>query len=80
MTHDEGLTVALVASFAALVTADVTLVVGLASREPRWRAVAAAIVPPLAPLWGIRGGMPGRAALWVASAAAYAVTRWLASR
>jgi hypothetical protein len=80
MTHDEGLTVALVASFATLATAHVALVVGLATREPRWRAVAAAVVAPLAPLWGMRGGMPGRSALWVASAAAYVVTRWLANR
>ena len=80
MTRDEWLTVTLVASFAALVTAHVALVAGLLARQPRWRALVAAIVPPLAPAWGLRGGMPGRTGLWVTSALAYGVVRWLASR
>ncbi len=80
MTHDEALTAALVLAFATLVTAHVVLVVGLASREPRWRAAAAAFAFPLAPFWGLRAGMPVRSALWIASAVAYVVSRWLASR
>jgi hypothetical protein len=80
MTRDEWLTVTLVVTFATFVTAHVTLVVGLFARPPRWRALAAAIVPPLAPAWGVRAGMPARAAIWVVGAAAYGVVRWLASR
>jgi hypothetical protein len=80
MTRDEWLTVTLVVAFAALVTAHVMLVLGLFARPPRWRALVAAIAPPLAPVWGFRAGMAGRAAVWVASALAYVVLRWLASR
>jgi hypothetical protein len=79
MTHDEWTTVALLLAFATLVTVHVTLVVGLVAREPRWRALAAAVVPPLAPFWGVREGMWVRATLWVAAAVAYAVA-WIASR
>jgi hypothetical protein len=80
MTRDEWLTVTLVVSFALLLTTHVTLVVGLLSRGPRWRALAAAAAMPLAPVWGIRARMWVRAGLWIASAIAYVVTRWLASR
>jgi hypothetical protein len=80
MTRDETLTAALVLAFATLATVHVMLVVGLASREPRWRAAAAAIALPLAPIWGLRAGMPLRSGLWIASAIAYIVSRWLASR
>jgi hypothetical protein len=80
MTRDEWLTAALVVTFATLVTTQITLVVGLFARPPRWRALAAAVAPPLAPALGIRAGMPGRAGLWIVSAVAYASLRWLASR
>jgi hypothetical protein len=79
MTRDEWSTVALLVAFASLVTTHVTLVVGLVGREPRWRALAAAVIPPLAPYWGVREGMLVRAALWIASAVAYVVAR-VASR
>ncbi len=79
MTRDEWVMAALVLAFASLVTAHVTLVVGLAARPPRWRAAVAALVAPLAPFWGLRAGMPVRSAIWIASAAAYAVARWLAA-
>ncbi len=80
MTHDEWLTVMLVVAFATLVTAHVTILAGLLVREPRWRALAAVLVPPLAPAWAARTGMAGRAGVWVASAIAYVVLRWLARR
>jgi hypothetical protein len=80
MTRDEWVTLVLVVAFAALVTAHVALVAGLFARRPRWRAAAAALVPPLAPAWGMRAGMAGRAVAWVVSALAYVVARWLASR
>jgi hypothetical protein len=80
MTRDEWVMATLVVAFAALLTAHVTLVVGLGSRGARWRAAAAAVVAPLAPLWGLRGGMPVRSAIWIASAVVYMVARVLAAR
>ena len=41
----------LVLAFATLVTVHVAIVLGLAWRYPRWRALAALVVPPLAPYW-----------------------------
>lgn len=80
MTGDEWLTLAVVLAFATLVTVHVMLLTGLLVRQPRWRALAAALVPPLAPVWGVRSGMAGRAGVWIASALAYVVLRWLARR
>jgi hypothetical protein len=79
MTHDEWLAVTMIVAFATLVTAHVSLVVGLLARRPPWQALVAAVVLPLAPAWGLRG-MPVRSAAWIASAIAYVVLRWLASR
>lgn len=70
----------LVVAFATLLTAHVALLFGLATRPPRWRAAAAAVVAPLAPFWGLRAGMPARSALWLASAVVYVVSWWLARR
>jgi hypothetical protein len=80
MTHDEWVVAATVIAFATLITAHVALLVGLAARPPRWRAAAAVLVAPLAPFWGFRAKMPVRATVWLASAAAYVVSRWLANR
>jgi hypothetical protein len=80
MTHDDWLTAGLVLAFASFATAHVALVLALAARPPRWRAAAAAVVPPLAPYWGVREKMALRTGLWLASALAYTVVRWLASR
>ncbi|MBC7051985.1 hypothetical protein G6O46_23535, partial [Salmonella enterica subsp. enterica serovar Enteritidis] len=41
----------LVVSFALFVTAHVAITYGLAFRPPRWRALAALFVAPLAPYW-----------------------------
>ena len=71
---------ALVVAFAALVTMHVAIAAGLASRPPRWRAIAAVVVPPLAPYWAFRDRMPVRAVLWLASAAAYVGARWATGR
>ena len=56
------------------------IVFGLALRPPRWRALVALTVPPLAPYWGARGGMHARVVVWGASAAAYIVLRLIARR
>ncbi len=77
--RDEIVVAALVVAFAALVTAHVTLVVGLLLRRPRWRAPVALVVAPLAPYWGYGQGMRRRAVTWIAAAVIYAVLRWMAS-
>ncbi len=56
----------------AQIGAHVAIVAGLAQRHPRWRALAALLIPPLAPLWGWNK-MPRRARLWALAFAAYAV-------
>ena len=80
MSRDEIVSLALVACFAAWITAHLALVAGLVVRRPRWRALAALVVPPLAALWGWRSGMRGRAAVWLAGAMGYVASRWLAGR
>jgi hypothetical protein len=77
-SHEEKLVLALLLSFAALATAHLALVWGLAWRAPRWRALVALPVAPLAPFWGFRDGMHVRAAVWVVSAIAYIVARVMA--
>ncbi|MGH7296622.1 MAG: hypothetical protein ACRELB_16910 [Polyangiaceae bacterium] len=79
MASGEPIAVLLVVAFAVLVTVHVALVFGLAKRRPRWRAGAALLVPPLAPVWGW-SGLRARAVLWLVAAVSYAVLRVLASR
>ena len=80
MSRDEAVLAGLVVAFAALVTAHATLLFGLARRAPRWRALAALLLPPLAPWWGRDQRMNVRVAVWTLSAATYAVLLWLAFR
>jgi len=70
----------LVLAFAVLATTHVALLLGLARRAPRWRALFALLIPPLAPWWGWQERLCGRCAVWLASMALYAVTRSLAFR
>ncbi len=70
------LSVTLVA-FALLVTVHFAIAFGLVQRRPRSRALVAFVVVPLAPYLAWRERMTVRASLWVASALAYAVARWL---
>jgi hypothetical protein len=79
MSRDELVAGALVLAFAVVVTAHVTLVVGLAGRAPRWRALVALVVPPLAPYWGW-DGLRRRSVLWMVGAVLYAALRVVASR
>jgi hypothetical protein len=69
---------ALVVAFATLVTAHVTLALGLLRRTPRWRAPVALVVPPLAPFWGWLAGMRARSIVWVTAVVVYAVARVVA--
>jgi hypothetical protein len=79
MSRDELVAGALVLAFALAVTTHVTLVFGLATREPRWRALVALVVPPLAPYWGWNG-LRRRSVAWVLAVVAYGVLRILGSR
>ena len=78
--RDELVAAGLLVAFATLVTAHVLLVVGLAARRPRWRALLALVAAPLAPYWGHRLGLHARSVAWTAGAVGYVVCRWLASR
>ncbi|HZU85515.1 MAG TPA: hypothetical protein VE987_21445 [Polyangiaceae bacterium] len=49
------------------------LVVGLAATRPRWRALAALLVAPLAPWWGWQAGMRRRTAAWGLALALYVI-------
>lgn len=70
----------LVVAFAVLVTTHLTLVIGLAIHErPRARALAALVIPPLAPYFGARARMIARTAVWCVSAVAYALG-WITAR
>jgi hypothetical protein len=80
MSSDERIFLSLVVSFSALATAHVALVIGLAIRPPRWRALVALPIAPLAPYWGARAGMPVRAVVWALSAIAYLTLRVVARR
>jgi hypothetical protein len=68
---DVVLIVGLVLASATLVTVHVAIVLGLAGRDPRWRALVAFVVPPLAPYWALRGGMVKRGSLWIGSVVLY---------
>ena len=63
----------LAVTLVAQLGAHVALLAGLARREPRWRALVALVVPPLAPVWGWSEGMRRRAYAWGVSLAAYAL-------
>ena len=63
----------LVISLALFITAHVTITYGLAVRHPRWRALVAFCVPPLAVFWAWRERMRVRAGIWAASLVLYVV-------
>jgi hypothetical protein len=72
---DLAVMLALVGSFALLVTAHVAIAVGLALKPPRWRGPVALLLPPLAPFWGMRERMRIRTRLWVAALFVYILAR-----
>jgi hypothetical protein len=77
---DLVVTLAVVLSFATLLTAHVMLVAGLVARRPRWRGALALVVVPLAPYWGFRERMKARAVIWTAALVLYAIALVVASR
>jgi hypothetical protein len=62
----------LVGFFALLGTAHVALVLGLSGRMGAWRALAALVVMPLAPFWGLRQGLLVRTSIWLVALVLYA--------
>src|SRR5262249_53077732 len=58
--------IALIIAFATFVTAHAGIVAGLAFRTPRWRALVAFFVPPLAPFWAYQEKMRVRSVAWLA--------------
>jgi hypothetical protein len=75
---DVFVTLSIIVSFAALVTAHVAVCAGLAVRDPWWRGPVALVLPLLAPFWGFRERMRGRTLAWVASVAVYVAARVVA--
>jgi hypothetical protein len=67
-------------AFGLLVTAHVALVVSLAFRPPRWRALLGCLVPPLVVYFGWRERLRVWAGVWLGSLAAYATALLLSSR
>ena len=63
----------LVIAFALFITAHVTITYGLAWRPPRWRALVALFVAPLAPFWAWREHMRIRAGIWGGALVLYVV-------
>jgi hypothetical protein len=69
-----------IVGFAWLVTMHVVLTFGLARRTPRWRALVAFAVPPLAPYFAWREHMRTRVWLWIVGIVVYLVALTLALR
>jgi hypothetical protein len=63
----------LVVALALFITAHVTITYGLAWRPPRWRALVAFFVAPLAPFWAWREHMRIRAGIWGTALVLYIV-------
>jgi hypothetical protein len=80
MTRDAVVVSVLIVAFATFVTVHVTIVLGLAVRPRRHRAVVALVAFPLAAWWGFREKMWIRSSLWVLSAVVYGVAFGYAQR
>ena len=72
---DAALVIALVATSALAVTAHLAIAAGLVRRAPRWRALAALLVAPLAPWFAVREHMPVRAGAWIVGVVGYVIAR-----
>jgi hypothetical protein len=78
MSTDAMIVIGLVVTSALAVTAHLAIAAGLLRRAPRWRALAALVVAPLAPFYAIREHMLVRAGIWIVGVAGY-VAAWIAS-
>jgi hypothetical protein len=79
MRSGELVAALLVVLAAVAVTTHLALVYGLVYKRPRWRALAALVVPPLAPWWGWREHRK-RSILWILAVVGYFVVRAVAAR
>lgn len=61
------------AALAVFLTVHLAIVTRLLAEPPRWRAVVALLLPPLALFWGRKAEMTGLCRLWLGSLAAYAL-------
>ncbi len=77
MTRDLIVFAGVVLSFSAWLTAHLTIVVGLALRRPRVRALVGLVIVPLAVYWAFRARMRVRGAVACGGLLAYAALRWL---
>ncbi|MCC6551994.1 MAG: hypothetical protein IT372_03095 [Polyangiaceae bacterium] len=76
---DVGALAILILAFATLVTVHVALAWRLALRaRPRWRGLVALVVPPLAPIYGLREGFRRSSALWLISVIVYVLAHLVA--
>ncbi len=70
----------MVLGFALFVTAHLSLAGSLLLFDkPRWRGLAALILPPLAPIFGFRVGRKKAAIAWLAAVILYAIARVVAA-
>ena len=69
----------LAGAFGMLDTAHVALFVALLRRPPRWRAIVALVVPPLAPFWGWEARQRFASAVWVFALLVYGLAVTLAA-
>jgi hypothetical protein len=67
----------LAGGFGVLACAHLVLLLGLCFRRPRWRALVALVVAPLAAYFGFTDGRRGWSALWLGGLVLYATGAWL---
>jgi len=67
----------LAGGFGVLACAHVVLLIGLCFRRPRWRPLAALVVPPLAAYFGFTEGRRVWSVLWLVGLSSYAAGAWL---
>ena len=72
--NDRIAVVAMVISFALLVTVHASIAASLAKQSPRWRALVALIGFPLAPYFAYRANLRARAVAWTFLAIVYVAT------
>ena len=78
-TRDLVVVVIAILSCALWITAQISIVAGLAVRAPRWRAAVALLFPPAAPYWAYRERLRVRAGIWLCAAVVYGVARIFAA-
>ncbi len=78
--RDLVIVAAVLLGFAILVTTHLAIVVGLVRKHPRWRALAALVLVPMAPYYALVEGMRKRGILWLLASTIYVVALVLALR